>query len=128
MSKVTIILGILLVLLGLLGYFVVADPDPDTGKISITAMIPAFFGLPLLILGLIALSKGARAIAMHIAVVLGLFGLIGALMRPAMNLFGGKSITLNKALTMQLSMAALCLIFVILCVMSFIKARRAPSG
>jgi hypothetical protein len=128
MAKVTIGLGIVLILQGLLGYFVIADADPETGKVSMTALIPSFFGVPFLLLGLIALKDAARKIAMHIAVVFGLLGLVGSLMRPAMTLFSGEGVAFNSAVAMQLIMALLCLIFLVLCVRSFIAARQGAAA
>jgi hypothetical protein len=125
MAKVTIGLGIVLIVQGLLGYLVIADADPETGKVSMTALIPAFFGVPFLLLGLIALNDSARKIAMHVAVVIGLLGLVGSLMRPAMKLFSGEGVSFNAAVAMQLIMAALCLVFLVLCVRSFIAARQS---
>ena len=122
MAKITIGFGILLIALGLGAYF-------GTGRESITAMIPAFLGLPLAILGIIALRPGARKIAMHIAVVLAALGVAGTfsgLMKlPA--LMRGDEIARPAAAIVQAIMAIVCLIFVALCVWSFIKARRAPA-
>lgn len=128
MAKVTIGLGIVLILQGLLGYFVIAHADPETGKVSMTALIPAFFGVPLLLLGLLALQDSMRKIMMHIAVVIGLLGLVGSLMRPAMKLFSGDGITFNAAVAMQLIMAGLCLIFLVLCIRSFVAARQGGTA
>ncbi len=49
MANVTIGLGIVLLALGLGSYF-------GSGRTSVTALIPAFFGLPLLVLGWLALN------------------------------------------------------------------------
>ena len=61
MPKITIGLGILLILLGLGGYF-------GTDAKSFTALIPAFVGVPLLLLGCLALKDNLRKHAMHAAV------------------------------------------------------------
>ena len=58
MAKITIGLGLVLIALGLGSYF-------GTGQASVTALIPAFFGLPLLLLGLVALKERMRKNAMH---------------------------------------------------------------
>ena len=50
MAKITIGLGLVLIALGLGGYF-------STGRESPTALIPVLFGLPLLILGWVALKE-----------------------------------------------------------------------
>jgi len=44
MPSVTIALGVVLIILGLAGYFL-------TGAVSVTALIPAFFGLVLAVAG-----------------------------------------------------------------------------
>ena len=51
MSPTTIVFGMLLTLLGLVGYFL-------TGASSPTALIPAIFGVLLLVLGFLAHFEG----------------------------------------------------------------------
>ena len=83
MPRLTIIFGPLLILLGAGGYF-------GTGQTSVTALIPAFFGVPFLLLGLVALKDGLRKHAMHAASLLALLGVIGALGRPVVKLAAGE--------------------------------------
>ncbi len=123
MAKITIGLGLVLIVLGLGGYF-------GTGRESWTALIPAFFGLPLLILGLIALKEHMRKLAMHVAVVIGLLGFAGTvrgLMKLPLLLTGGE-LARPGAVAVQAAMAIVCFLFVVLCVWSFIKARRAGAA
>ncbi len=123
MAKITIGLGLVLIALGLGGYF-------GTGRESVTALIPALFGLPLLILGLVALSERRRKTAIHIAVGIGLLGFAGTvrgLMKLPVLLTGGE-LERPTAVTVQAAMAIVCLVFVLLCVWSFIKARRASAA
>ncbi len=117
MAQLTIGLGVLLIILGLVSYFA-------TGQQSVTALIPAFFGLPILIVGLIGLWHRARMHAMHFATLLALLGFLGALERPVRKLANGEALTWSAPLISQITMAALCGIFVILAVKSFIDARR----
>ncbi|MDO8549820.1 MAG: hypothetical protein Q7S39_06695 [Ignavibacteria bacterium] len=117
MAKISIIIGVLLIILGLYGYF-------GLNSKSVTALIPAFVGLPLLILGWFALNEKYRKNSMHIAAVIALLGFIGSAMRAVPALFKDE-ITNKEALTVQLSMSILCLIFVLLAGQSFIKARRS---
>ena len=56
MVRLVIVFGLLLVLLGLFAYFILADPDQR----SVTALIPAMAGVPILICGLIGVVPAAR--------------------------------------------------------------------
>ncbi|MGA2340873.1 MAG: hypothetical protein ABSF75_13340 [Terracidiphilus sp.] len=122
MARVTYVFGILLVALGLIGYW-------GTGSIHPTALIPTWFGLALVAGGLLAISpsEGRRKLFMHINVTVGLLGLIGAIVSALREYGHARSLGLDpdwKALSAQLAMAALLLIYVNLCVRSFIQARR----
>ena len=64
MAKITIAVGLILIGLGLYGYF-----GADEGKTSPTALIPAFVGAPILLLGALALKDSMRKHAMHGAVI-----------------------------------------------------------
>ena len=122
MARVTYVFGILLVALGLIGYW-------GTGSIHPTALIPTWFGLALVAGGLLAISpsEGRRKLFMHINVTVWLLGLIGAIVSALREYGHARSLGLDpdwKALSAQLAMAALLLIYVNLCVRSFIQARR----
>ena len=69
MAKVTIVFGVLLIVLGLVGFF-------GTGSIHFTALIPTWFGLALTVGGFLAISPSEtrRKIFMHINVTVGLLG------------------------------------------------------
>ncbi len=121
MATITIGLGLVLIALGLGGYF-------GTGRASGTALIPALFGLPLGLLGLAALKEHMRKHAMHAAALVALVGLVGSLFRIVKKLIVGEEVEVSTAVTMQLVMAALCAVFVVLCIRSFIKARRAGTA
>ena len=71
MPSITIIFGLLLTLLGVSGYSL-------SGTSSVTALIPALFGLLLLVLGFLARSESDRKHAMHVAATVGLVGFAGA--------------------------------------------------
>lgn len=126
MAKTTIIFGILLIALGLLGFF-------GTGSAHYTALIPTWFGLALAIGGFLAISpsESRRKIFMHINVTVGLLGFLGAV-GSALHGYGhARSLGIDpdyKAIAAQLTMAALLLVYVNLCVRSFINARRARQG
>jgi hypothetical protein len=115
MAFTTIAFGLVLTLIGFAGYFL-------TGTSSFTALIPAAFGLLLLILGFIARSEASRKNAMHAAATVALVGFLGALMSLLRTPAGVRSAI---ALYSQLAMVMLTGIFVVLCVRSFIAARRA---
>ncbi len=123
MAKVTLVFAVLLIALGLAGYL-------GTGSLHPTALIPTWFGLALGVFGLLAISpsEGRRKLFMHINVTIALLGFIGAASRAVIGTMhasdAGKSPD-AIALGSQLTMAALTLIYVILCVRSFISARRS---
>ena len=119
MTIVGIYCGIVLILIGLAGYFY----GISIGHASPTALIPAAFGLAIAILAAIGKAKdNLRMHMMHIAVLIGLLGFI----LPAGRLIANyRNFTLGAAAISQIAMAAVCLVFVILAVKSFIDARRA---
>ena len=123
MTKITIGLGLVLIALGVGSYI-------GTGRASVTALIPAFFGLPLLLLGLVALKESLRKHAMHVAVIIGLLGFagtVGGLMKLRALLTGGE-LERPAAVAVQAVMAIACFVFVLLCVLSFVKARRVSAA
>ncbi len=121
MAKLTIVFGILLLLLGA-GAFVVLGHHPHT-------LIPAAFGLLLVIFGALANTPDSkrRMLFMHIAVTVGLLGFLGTIpgIIGIIRMMGGHAVARPDAARVQAMMGALCLIFVLLCVRSFISARRA---
>lgn len=122
MAKLTIVFGIVLIVLGV-AVFVA------TGSHAPTALIPAYFGILLAILGLLANTPDSRRrmLFMHIAVTIGLLGFVFPGWRAAGDLIGqahGHAILRPVAMQEELAMAAICLVFVLLCVRSFIAARR----
>ncbi|MEM6708342.1 MAG: hypothetical protein AAF648_06115 [Pseudomonadota bacterium] len=119
MPQVTLIFSAALIVLGV-GTWVAA------GQTSVTALIPAFFGIPLAIAGFCALRESWRKHAMHGAAVVALLGALGALGRalPSLDL----SEPLRLATASQLAMGAALLVFLVLCVRSFIAARRASEA
>ena len=67
MPIVTIVVGVALVALGLVGFY-------GTGATHYTALIPAGFGAVFFLLGLVALKASLRKHVMHAAAILGLLG------------------------------------------------------
>lgn len=123
MAKVTIVFGVLLIVLGLVGYF-------GTGSAHLTALIPLWFGLALGVGGFLAISPNPtrRKILMHINVTIGALGCIGAFVEAIRGYGAARSAGIDPdyiAFFDKLTMAVLLLIYVNLCVRSFIEARRA---
>ena len=120
MTKIAIGYGISLILLGLVGYFA-------TGGESPTALIPAAFGAIALVLGLLARKESLRKHVMHAAALLGLVGAAGAA-RGLPGFFRWIScgeVERPPAVISQTVMVVLSLVFVALCVKSFIDVRRS---
>ena len=114
MASTTILFGILLMLLGFVGYAMT--------RTSMTALIPSLFGLLLVILGFLARSDSIRKHAMHAAAAVALVGCIGALI-PLLRTSSGVRPAI--AVFSQVAMVILTAVFVALCVRSFVAARRA---
>lgn len=123
MPRIVIIFSLLLIGLGLIAYFLFAD----AGNRSVTALIPAFAGVPLFICGLFALRHGARRHAMHVAMVFALLGFIAPLGRLIPTSIKNGFEFDSKSGTM-IAMSALCLILLILGIRSFIAARRGTAA
>lgn len=123
MAKVTLIFAVLLVALGLIGFL-------GTGSTHPTALIPAWIGLALGISGFLAISpdEGRRKLFMHINVTIGLLGFLGGAGKAVQGYLHATAAGVEPnavAIGSQITMAGLMLIYVILCVRSFIAARRA---
>lgn len=118
--KLSINIGILLTVLGILSFIL-------TDFISITALIPAFFGIVLAGLGFLARTSGSmRKHAMHAALLLAILGLAGSF-SGLMALISAITGTMPKRMNAVISqsiMAILCIIFVIAGIKSFILDRK----
>ena len=123
MPRLVAIVGVLLILLGLVGYFVLADPEAR----SVTALIPAFVGVPIFFMGLLGRKPGrVRKITMHVAMLLALLGAVAPWMRLVKAFQEG--FELNEKTGVQLTMSLLCLVLLVLGIRSFITARRETAG
>jgi len=130
MAKLAMVFGVLIALVGVGGYIATHFWH---------ALIPVGLGVLLLLLGLAANTNDVkrRMLAMHIAVTVGLLGFLGTIPgliamggyltghRPAA--VGGIEIGHMLAAEVQSATSILCLIFVLLCVRSFVAARRARA-
>lgn len=92
-----------------------------------TALIPAYFGLPLVICGWLARSDWLRKHAMHTAAVIALLGtvlpgimVVGVLVKLAW----GAEIVRPVAFGVQTAMMVICGLLLVLCVSSFVAVRR----
>jgi hypothetical protein len=119
MAKVTVLIGVLLIVVGV-GAFLASDPR------ATTALIPAYAGVPMAILGFFALKPNLKMHAMHAAVMISLLGFLMSAVVLVIRLVRGQGTTLGRFTL--IAMAALTLIHVILCVRSFIAARKARQA
>jgi hypothetical protein len=121
MAKATIFCGMLLTLLGVICYgFAV---QLGAAQRSMTALIPAFLGVILILLGWFAWIKPSlRMHLMHGAVTLALLGFIASAGRFIAVMINHPNIGVGTAA--NLIMAIICLVFVIACVRSFVNARK----
>ena len=117
MPSTTIALGGVLIVLGLAGYFL-------TGAASLTALIPAAFGLVMTLLGLLARDERKRKHAMHAAVVVALLGFLGSI-RGLLQIGDVVDGTAARpaAVIAQTIMAVLTLGYIVMAVRSFVRAR-----
>lgn len=126
MAKSTLLFAAMLIALGWGGYV-------GSGSQFPTALIPLWFGVALGLFGALAFSPSEkrRMLFMHINVTIGLLGFLGA---AVMAIIGAIKATpashaaegnyLISAETSKTLMAGLLLIYVLLCVRSFINARK----
>jgi hypothetical protein len=115
MPKSTLVFAALLIALGV-GAFLVSG--------SRTALLPAYVGLALAILGGLALAfDGGRRHLMHVAAVVALLGALA----PAAALVIRAAQMSPLALSVNVGMLVLCAGLLVLMVRSFIAARRATQ-
>lgn len=115
MAPIAMLFGVLLSVLGIVVFSLAEVKSP-------TALFPTYFGVALIILGLVARNDKARKHAMHFAALLGLLGLIGGVVMGILALVRERPATVWGG---SLAMGALCGAFLVLCIKSFIAARKA---
>lgn len=122
MAIAAIVTGALLVLTGV-GFYVGITPH------HFTSLIPAVLGLIIFILGLVARNEKMRRHAMHGAMAFGLIGFLGSLMGiPSwINMIQGQPAFRPQAAQAQFLMFIICGVFLIMCIRSFVQARRAKA-
>jgi hypothetical protein len=125
MAKMTIGFGVVLALLGTWGFVATGSAHP-------TALIPMWTGLAFVLFGVLANSENPkrRMLWMHIAVTMALIGFVGTI--PAIvdevRMLRGVAMEHPVAVEEKAAMSLLCLVFVGLCVRSFIAARRLRTA
>jgi len=123
-TKLSIYTGLFLILLGIASYII-------TAAASITALIPAFFGLAFVGLGLLGnKSESMRKHSMHAALLLAILGLGGSFggLMSVFGALGGGELERPAASYGQAIMALACIFFLIAGVRSFIEARKKPAA
>lgn len=122
MTNVVRAVGSALVVLGVGAYVL-------TGAESITALLPAFLGVPIGLLGVLAGRESMRRHAIHAALVLALLGVIGTLGNVAElpALVTGDEVERPVAVVASSLTALLCLVLLVLGIRSFVAARRTET-
>jgi quinol-cytochrome oxidoreductase complex cytochrome b subunit len=114
-APIAISFGVLLSILGVVLYALAEVKSP-------TALIPSFIGVALIILDFVAKKDKLRMHAMHFAALLGLVGALGGVVMGILGLVRSRPATVWAG---SLTMGVLCGVFLVLCIRSFIAARRA---
>lgn len=117
MPRITVAVGVVLILQGV-GFYV------GVSSKSVTALIPAFVGAPILILGILAFKDALRQRAMLAAGLLAVLGFLAAIGRMV-------SAGLNVATAAGISVLILAVLtgsFLCLSVKSFIDERRRKTS
>jgi len=121
MAKLTMFFGVLLIVISV-GFWMA------TGRTETATLHPAGVGLVLLVSGALANSEDAkkRMLWMHIAVTFGLIGFLITGIRAAVTAAHGSAAIAADPLAFdeRTVVALVCLVFVAVCVRSFIAARR----
>jgi len=122
MPKITLIFSTLYIALGLAAFFL-------TGAVHKTALIPAYFGIVLLVLGLLGQKENLRKHVMHVALLVALLALFGTA-RSLLKLPSAFDGTAERpfAIYAQAATAVLSIAFLALGIRSFIQARRSRSS
>lgn len=120
MPKLTLLIGTALILVGVVFYSISESK-------SMTALIPTWMGVVLLLCGLIGqVKEGARKHAMHVGMLVGLLGFLGSAGRIPKALSSGEG--LGLAGTSQLITAILCVAYLVFGIRSFRAARKAREA
>jgi uncharacterized membrane protein HdeD (DUF308 family) len=121
LGKLTMFFGVLLVALGVAAYYM-------TDSMHRSQLAPAVLGVVLFLCGVLANTEDRkkRMLWMHIAVTLGLLGFLASGTMVVLEYVWAHGEPFFEPMTVESrgAMCVVCLIFVALCVRSFIAARR----
>lgn len=113
MSRTIAAFGAALILVGVIAYFA-------TGTASLTPLIPAFAGAPILLAGLVSTRPGWRSFGLYTATTLATLLALGTL-RGTFGLVGGE---VSTATVMNAALLVASLAFVALCVREIGRSRK----
>ena len=120
MTAITRALGVALIVVGVVAFVA-------TGSEAMTALIPAFLGAVILVLGIVAGREAVHRHAIHAALVVALLGALGTLRNvvelPA--LLAGDEVERPGAVVASTITFLLCGAYIALGIRSFSAARRA---
>lgn len=125
MGRWALLFGFILLLMGIFAYV--------GGNHTSSALLPAYFGILLGVLGATARTEKekTRMVAMHLAAAVGLVGFlmtVGSLLKYIQVQHGAIVPDQPKILQEHAITSVILLFFVLLCALSFIKARRARQA
>ncbi len=118
MAATTRLVGLILAALGILSYV-------GTGRTSVTALIPAFFGVVFVILAWVARNESVRKHVMHAAMVIALLGILGTAWRLVPELLAGTLDFGRVAVWAQIATVVLLAWYLVKGIQSFRAARLA---
>ncbi len=118
MVSLTLGVGVWLIVLGVGGYVITAMASP-------TALIPAAFGIVLVIAGVLARAPARRRTAMHLAMGIALLGVIGSIggLAPALQYLSGADVARPAAAIARSLMAITLIAYLVAGIRSFMAAR-----
>ena len=122
MLKLTFLIGGILAVLGVVAY-------AATEAASITALIPTFIGVLMLICAALARRTALRRHGIHAALAIALLGALGSLMQVVKigDLVAGDA-ERPAAVVVSTIMFVLLVFYVVMGVRSFVAARRTPAS
>lgn len=121
MTKLTFTIGGILTAAGIIAYVA-------TGAVSVTALIPSFVGVLMLICGFLARKPSLHKHSIRAALVVALLGAAGSLMNVVEigDLFAGTAENPGAIVT-SLIMFVLLVYYLVMGVRSFLAVRRSPT-